>query len=233
MIINEHDLKAWCDKCKQFTIRKGEEACPWCGAKRNADYVEVEPAEPPSLIPPPDKVWGIDPGTRHMGICRADGQRYLRLTPNVSGKTLRDWPFLEYVSRRIAKICEDALFVAIERPFDRSRGHKLERLVHVLEATLYTARLRPFVFEVNPVYLKLWVTGGGRPDEAEYWRRVQSNIEAGKYPQPLAAIDDQHVVEACLMGNMLLDWCAYRLEGGRRLTGYVRGVEKLQPLWQA
>lgn len=98
------------------------------------------------------------------------------------------------------------LIISLERQFDRSKEKKLEQIVAITKYICWTLEILDLdivLLMFSPTQLKKYVTGNGKADESEFWRRYERdkayygfNIEN----------NDQHMIEASLYSHMGEAW---------------------------
>ena len=178
------------------------------------------------------RIWGIDPGSRHLAACRADGE--VSVVVDRIGKGAKTEGLGAFIGRVVNSLerefaCEEVI-VAIEHQFDKSPGKPLERIQHILEWELGQGHSRT-VLRINPSSFKIWVCDVGNAKESLLWPTIEQNRASGKYPSAFKEIVDEHVTEAGLMGLMVSDWIAHGQGRSHGLHGYTRGLTTVRPAW--
>ena len=189
-------------------------------------------SEPISLYSRPGDfaVLGIDPGTTNCAMYDTRGGGWSRAFRRVRAGKLKQshYEFLEAVIA-MADWAGWADAVIIEEQL--RNGPDMQRFYHILQWEMAKRVHDPDrVLLVNPIYLKMYVTGKSKPDGSEFYTAIERRIESGRYPHGPDATTE-HIRDAYVLALMGQDWLAVQAGHTRGLRGPVDVVRKIKAAW--
>lgn len=193
-------------------------------------------SEPISLYSRPGDfaVLGIDPGTTNCAAYDTRAGWAHAFRRGTSGKLKQcHHGFLVDVVMGLFELggLADYDAVVIEQQFDQSRGRVVNRFCHILQWEMAKRVHDPDrVLLVNPVHLKMYVTGKARPDPGELYATIERHIASGRYPDGPDATTE-HIRDAYVLALMGQDWLAVQAGQTCGLRGPVDVVRKIKAAW--
>ncbi len=181
-----------------------------------------------SASPRDYRVLGIDPGTTNCAAYDTySGQSWAHRRITAGKNEQSHYEFFEAVLLRIPWDAYDA--VVIERQL--RNGPDMQRFCHILQWEMVKRAQDPdHVLLVNPVHLKMYVTGKARPDPGELYATIERHIASGRYPHGPDATTE-HIRDAYVLALMGQDWLAVQAGQTCGLRGPIGVVREIKAAW--
>lgn len=185
-----------------------------------------------SASPRDYRVLGIDPGTTNCAAYDTRAGWAHAFRRGTSGKLKQcHHGFLVDVVMGLFEAGGWAEYDAVVIEEQLRNGPDMQRFYHVLQWEMAKRMHDPArVLLVNPIHLKMYVTGEPKPDGSEFYTTIQDNIKSGRYPNgPVERTE--HIRDAYVLALMGQDWLAVQAGHTRGLRGPVDVVRKIKAAW--